>query len=163
MSTCGATYFQMVNGTVSPPILDETILRGLCELCESRQIAICSSLFLFRTFLLSLTITIEHCTERCLHEAVGDESWKLTTANLITRRYTEQPKWPLEEFAGRVSIFCARTSFCANLDAQCQHSASFQDTYILCRGSKKFSEENINYNKMLEVHNLIKICICRII
>lgn len=158
MSTCGATYFQMVNGTVSPPILDETILRGLCELCESRQIAICSSLFLFRTFLLSLTITIEHCTERCLHEAVGDESWKLTTGNLITRRYTEQPKWPLEEFAGRVSIFCARTSFCANLDAQCQYSASFQDTYILCRGSKKFSEENINYNKMLEVHNLIKIC-----
>lgn len=119
---------------------------------------VCSSLFLFRTFLLSLTITIEHCTERCLHEAVGDESWKLTTGNLITRRYTEQPKWPLEEFAGRVSIFCARTSFCANLDAQCQHSASFQDTYILCRGSKKFSEENINYNKMLEVHNLIKIC-----
>lgn len=73
MSTCGATYFQMVNGTVSPPILDETILRGLSELCESRQI-VCSSLFLFRTFLLSLTITIEHCTERCLHEAVGDES-----------------------------------------------------------------------------------------
>lgn len=134
----------------------------LSELCESRQI-VCSSLFLFRTFLLSLTITIEHCTERCLHEVVGDESWKLTTGNLITRRYTEQPKWPLEEFAGRVSIFCARTSFCANLDAQCQHSASFQDTYILCRGSKKFSEENINYNKMLEVHNLIKICICRII
>lgn len=59
MSTCGATYFQMVNGTISPPILDETILRGLSELCESRQIAcIRSSLLLFRTFLLSLTITI---------------------------------------------------------------------------------------------------------
>lgn len=78
MSTCGATYFQMVNGTISPPILDETILRGLSELCEPRQIAcIRSSLLLFRTFLLSLTITIvksEHCTERCLHEAVRDES-----------------------------------------------------------------------------------------